>query len=133
MKRGKDYIGVAVGIILVKDNKVLVIKRAREPYKNWWALPGGSVEIGETTKKTVIRETKEELGIDIKPKFLFIHQSFDKRKDTHYVEFWFSAPFKEIILNSEEISDSKLIELEELSKIDLAFTHNEVVKKYLKS
>ena len=132
MIRGKDYIGISVGIILTKDDGILIIKRAKEPYKDWWALPGGNIELGETAEKTAIRETKEELGIDIKPEFLFFHDGLDKRRNTHYVELWFASSLEgKIIPKSDEILKTKLVNSRELLKVDLAFTHNKVVKKYL--
>jgi len=133
MIRGKDYIGIAVGIILTKNDKILIIKRAKEPYKDWWALPGGNIEFGETAEKAAIREIKEELGIDIKPKFLFFHDGLDKRRNTHYVELWFSDQLNnKITPKLDEILKTKLIKPKELSKTNLAFTHNKVVNKYQK-
>lgn len=52
-------------IILPKDGKVLLLKRAHEPFKGQWVLPGGYVEHDEDPKTTIIRETKEETGLDI--------------------------------------------------------------------
>ena len=47
---------------------VLLIKRKHNPFKYWWALPGGYVNEGETTKQAAYRELKEETGV--KPHFL---------------------------------------------------------------
>jgi 8-oxo-dGTP diphosphatase len=49
------------------DLKVLLIKRKNEPYKDYWALPGGYVEDGESLIQGAVRELKEETGItDVK-------------------------------------------------------------------
>lgn len=48
--------------------KMLMIKRKAHPYKDCWALPGGFVEPTESTDETVIREVKEEVGLDISKK-----------------------------------------------------------------
>ena len=50
--------------ILERDNKILLILKKQE---NLWALPGGHMETGETSVSAAIRETKEEVGIDILP------------------------------------------------------------------
>jgi len=55
---------IGVNAIVVRDNKILLIKR--EDLKIW-ALPGGLVEEKESLKKAIIREVKEETNIDIKP------------------------------------------------------------------
>lgn len=52
--------------IIFKDNKVVLIYRKRD-YQEYYVFPGGKVEDGETNEECVIRECKEELGIDIKP------------------------------------------------------------------
>lgn len=56
---------VGVGAVVVKDGKVLIVKRAHEPRRNEWSLPGGRVELGETLVEATRREIKEETGLDI--------------------------------------------------------------------
>ena len=46
--------------------EVLLIQRGNEPYKNYWAFPGGFMEIDETLEQCAIRELKEETGVEIK-------------------------------------------------------------------
>src|SRR3989338_8495485 len=59
-----------VACILIKGNKILLAKRVRNPFKNYWCLPGGHVELFEKIDVAIKREIKEELNISIKPKFL---------------------------------------------------------------
>jgi ADP-ribose pyrophosphatase len=56
---------VAVGAVVFKDHKVLLIQRANPPAKGLWAIPGGSVELGETLQQAAEREIQEETGINI--------------------------------------------------------------------
>ncbi len=49
--------------VMIRDNKVLLIKRKNDPYKDKWAIPGGFVEYGETTENAVLREFREETGL----------------------------------------------------------------------
>lgn len=51
---------VAARVLVVNDDKVLLIKEAAE---GWWALPGGGIEHGEAVESTVTREIEEELGV----------------------------------------------------------------------
>ena len=48
----------------IKDGKILLVKRAKEPYKDKWGLPAGKIEFGEHVKKASLREFREETGID---------------------------------------------------------------------
>lgn len=57
---------VTVDAILIEENRLLLIKRKGNPFRNAWALPGGFVEYGETTEHAITREMKEETGLDIK-------------------------------------------------------------------
>jgi 8-oxo-dGTP diphosphatase len=52
-----------VDAVTIKKNKILLIKRGREPYKDFYALPGGFVEIDEDTKTACLRELLEETGV----------------------------------------------------------------------
>ena len=66
MKIGKDYIGVGVGAFIINDNNELLLqKRAVPAEKDHWCIPGGRLEMFETLEHAVIRETKEEVGLDI--------------------------------------------------------------------
>ena len=56
---------VGVGAIIVCDGKILLEKRRGEPGKGRWSVPGGLVELGETTVEAIIREVKEETGLDV--------------------------------------------------------------------
>jgi len=54
----------SAGAVAVKNGKVLLIKRGREPGKGLWALPSGFIESGETPEDACSRELKEETGMD---------------------------------------------------------------------
>ena len=57
-------LGGASGLI-VRDGKVLLIRRGKQPYKDHWSLPGGGVERGETIREAVKREVLEETGFEV--------------------------------------------------------------------
>ena len=56
---------VAVGAVVFKEDKVLLVLRAKLPAENRWAIPGGSVELGETLQEAAEREIWEETGLTI--------------------------------------------------------------------
>ena len=56
---------IGVGAVAIKDGKILLMKRAFEPGKGKWSIPGGLVEVGETLSDACAREMEEETGIKI--------------------------------------------------------------------
>jgi ADP-ribose pyrophosphatase YjhB (NUDIX family) len=58
---------LGVGAVIVRGDRVLLVQRGREPLKGYWSLPGGVLEVGETLERAVVREAKEETGLDIVP------------------------------------------------------------------
>ncbi len=56
---------VGVGAVVLDRGRVLLVKRGGQPSSGKWSLPGGLVELGETTIDAVRREIREECGIDI--------------------------------------------------------------------
>ncbi|HEV7276853.1 MAG TPA: NUDIX domain-containing protein [Devosiaceae bacterium] len=55
----------AASVALLRDGKVLLIRRAYAPYQHLWTLPGGRMETGETAAECAAREVKEELGLTV--------------------------------------------------------------------
>lgn len=81
---------IGIGIIIIKDGKIVLIKRGNEPARGKWTIPGGLVEIGETLETAVVREAKEETCLDVmNPSFIGVVDQIDRDKDGkvkyHYV------------------------------------------------
>ena len=55
----------SVAACVFKGERVLLIKRARQPSQGLWSVPGGAIELGETIRDAVKRELREECGIEI--------------------------------------------------------------------
>jgi 8-oxo-dGTP diphosphatase len=64
-KKYPDLPRVGVGAVVIRNSRVLLIKRGISPSKGLWAIPGGNMKLGETLKETAEREIMEETGISI--------------------------------------------------------------------
>ena len=64
-RRYPDRPYVGVGAVIVQDGKVLLVKRKYEPLAGQWSLPGGAVEVGETLEACLVREMREETGLEV--------------------------------------------------------------------
>jgi ADP-ribose pyrophosphatase YjhB (NUDIX family) len=57
---------VGVGAVIIRDGKILLVKRGSNPGFNKWSIPGGVIELGENVRETVAREVKEESNLEVK-------------------------------------------------------------------
>ena len=88
----KPKIGVGVGVLILKDNKILLGKRQNDPKKansalhgeGTWTMPGGKLEFQESFEDTAVRELGEETGMKAKS-LKFISIANDKVEDAHFV------------------------------------------------
>ena len=94
-----DVPRIAVGAVVFKENRVLLVKRGKPPGMGQWAIPGGSVQLGETLKVAAEREVMEETGVVItaqKPVYTFdvVDRDSQGRIRFHYVIIDFSAEYQ---------------------------------------
>lgn len=61
-----DYPRLGVGAVVFHGPRVLLVRRGGPPSAGTWSLPGGLVELGETTEEAVRREVREECGCDVR-------------------------------------------------------------------
>ena len=125
----------ATAIIEFPTDTILLIKRDTVPFKGYWALPGGRAEPGETVEQTVVREVKEETGLDV---------SVVKRIGEYHeqgiqggVEYdYYPACFLVKVVGGEmrkqqdEIQEIQLFSLDAIPE-PLAFVHSSMVQDYI--
>ena len=106
---------LAVSAAIVRDGKVLLVRRARAPANGLFSLPGGVVEAGETLHEAVMREIREETSITIEPVALAgfretVTRDTDNRVQRHFVILPFAARWIEGEPNlNEELSESRWV------------------------
>ena len=85
----EDKPQVAVGAIVIYEERLLMVRRGRDPGRGLWSLPGGRLENGEYLHQALVREVKEETGLDVAPGPLV--GIFEVLGDPHYVILDFAA------------------------------------------
>jgi len=56
-----------VGVLIVRDGRLLLVRRSIEPCRGWWDIPGGFLEEGELPEAGAVREAREETGLLVRP------------------------------------------------------------------
>jgi len=117
-------------VITCENDSIVFIKRKKDPYKDSWALPGGFVEYGETVESAVLREVKEETGLEIELQGLVgVYSDPERDPRGHTVTICYLA-FKiggELKADTDA-SDAVCISKDEILKLKLAFDHDIILK-----
>ncbi len=132
------YVGrTATAIITFPADKILLIKRRTTPFKGYWAIPGGRVDPGETVEQTIVREVKEETGLDVTVvrKIGEYHEQGVQdglNYDYYPACFLVKTLSSEIKKQESEIEDIKLFSIDQVPA-PLAFEHAQMIKDFLTS
>lgn len=126
---------VGAGAVIIKEGKLLLVKRANEPGKGRWSVPGGIVDLGETLNDAVSREILEETGLVIRvgePAGVFDYIEKDKKGviKFHYIIIDY---FADVISGepkaSSDVADVKWVNLGDLGKYALTSSTEKLVNK----
>lgn len=135
MNKTKKYTGkTATAIIPFPDDKILLIKRNTRPFVGYWALPGGRMDPDETIEETIVREVKEETGLDvivISKSGEYVEKGFKDEVDyEYYPTCYVVKPVDgELKKQDSEIQEIELFSLDALPT-PLAFEHDKMIKDY---
>lgn len=126
----------AIGVVIVDNFKILLIKRAFQPSAGKWSIPGGVVELGEKVEEAARREVMEEVGLEIvELELLGVYDSIirDINNDVryHYVIIEYLAkPASTMVKPSIEVADYMWAALEDLGKLDITPSLRELLRRY---
>lgn len=118
-------------IFIFDDEKnFILIKRGNEPYKDYWALPGGFVEYGECVEDAAIREALEETSINVTlDKLVGVYSDPSRDPRGHTVSIVYTARGNMSQMKADDDAcDIGIFTPEDLEKINLAFDHDKIIK-----
>ncbi len=122
---------ITVDALVVKNKKLLLMKRNTQPFIGEWALPGGIVDSNELLEEAVKRETKEETGINVQPiKRVGVFDALDRDPSRRSITVvYLCEAIGGKITENSEAQDIKWFQLNELP--ELAFDHAKIIKDCL--
>ncbi|RJO60277.1 NUDIX domain-containing protein [candidate division WS5 bacterium] len=113
--------------VIIRDKKVLAIKRTK-PEAIYWVIPGGGTKESETNEQALMREVREELGVDIKIKDLLLEMPSRKLETIGQKEYFYYCEILSGVLGSgqgpEFKRDSQYVGKYDIEWLDIANLNN---------
>ena len=119
---------LAVDAAILKNDSIILIKRKYDPYRGKWALPGGFVEYRERVEDALIREAKEETGLDVRiERIIGVYSDPNRDPRGHTVSVCFLCEIAGGDLNADtDASEAREFKLSKLPR--LAFDHGRILE-----
>lgn len=85
---------IGVGVIILKDDRLLLLQRKSVHGAGSWSTPGGHLEFGESPQDCAIREVKEETGVNIDDvRFIALTNDYFEASGKHYITVWMQGRY----------------------------------------
>jgi 8-oxo-dGTP diphosphatase len=123
---------VAAIVTSVESGKTQLVltRRGGEPFRGWWCLPGGHIDLYEPARDAIIREVKEETGLDFDARFIRYFDEVIPARDIHAVVLVFEGPGTGTLqAQPGEVTDIGWFSLDEARALPLAFRHNQILEE----
>ena len=127
-----------VGVVVRKDDSVLLVQRGNPPRRGAWSLPGGGVELGESLPEAARREVLEECGIEIALGELvdavdLMQRDDERRLQYHYILIDFAAAYVGGNLRAaSDVLDARWVALDGLDAYELPAETRRVIDRAIK-
>ena len=126
MMKKKRPLLTADTIIRRRDGSVVLVRRLNPPFKDFYAIPGGFAECGETVEEAAIREAKEEARLDVKiQRWVGVYSDTDRDPRGHVITVAYLA--KEIGGRLKPSSDAREVRAFKKIPSKLAFDHRKIL------
>jgi len=119
-----DYPRVGVGAVILHEDKVLLVRRGQSPSFGKWSLPGGLVELGESTREAIAREIMEECGIGIRVVDVagvldrVVHDDAGRVRYHYVLVDYLAYPESLDVVAGSDAGDAQWFEIERVAELD---------------
>lgn len=128
---------IGVGVIVINENRVLLVQRGKDPGAGTWAFPGGRLELGETLAEAATREAYEETGLTIEPGEVIAVRDLIDRDEAGRIRFHYvlidllAQPVGGTLRPGDDSVAVRWIGLEDMADLPMAPHMVEVVRQLL--
>jgi ADP-ribose pyrophosphatase len=125
----------AVGAVVFKGERVLLVQRAHEPSQGRWAIPGGVIELGEAARQAVEREVREECGLAVQAGDVVQVLDYIQHDDAgglrfHYVLIDFACQYVSGELRAgDDVADARWVHPDEFDALNVLQRARAVIAK----
>jgi len=117
---------LAVDIVILCGSGLVLIRRDNPPYEGRYALPGGFVEVGESTEEAARREAREETGLEVEIRALVgVYSKPDRDPRGHVVSVCYLGRGSGCLMAGSDARSAQIFPLDRLP--DLAFDHRIII------
>ncbi len=129
---------IAVGAIIRHQDRLVLIRRDKEPAKGFWTFPGGAVELGESLQDAVRREVLEETGLQVEPgevATVIDHVARDEAGAVRYhyiIVDYYARPVRGALQPGGDVSDARWVGLADLDGLEMTEKAGELARELLR-
>jgi ADP-ribose pyrophosphatase YjhB (NUDIX family) len=130
-----DHPFAGVGAVVIREGRLLMVKRGQEPNKGKWSIPGGGIELGETIYEAAVRETLEECSVQVEIMRVLdaadnIVRDEDGRIRYHYAIIDLLGRYVSGEAKAQsDAAECRWVALTEIEKLDITEILREMLKK----
>jgi 8-oxo-dGTP diphosphatase len=135
-RRYSEYPRVGVGVVVIHDRHLLMVKRGQEPNKGKWSIPGGLIELGETIYDAAGREVLEECSIKVEITQLLdtadnIVRDENGRVQYHYAIIDLLGRYVSGEARAQsDAGECRWVPIKELDSLDIVTTLRDMLKRH---
>ena len=120
---------IGVGVVIIEEGRLLLIKRGNEPGKGLWAVPGGKVRIGETLEAAARREASEETGLDVDVgEVAWVGEHITDTRHIVLIDFYATATGG-YLAASDDAAEAEWVELDMVDSYPLTPTMHDLIEE----